>query len=147
MPCSWHRRFPAQVTHPIFMACRGTRPCPMYPPRRLRRPIGSSQGCTPYQESYMLKKTGWVSAALALTALSTLASVSLGAGSAQAAVVYCKTAGVPQGCVVRPTVPVAVVAAPRVRVATVGVARVGVGRVGVGARGVGYRPGTPWHRG
>jgi hypothetical protein len=90
----------------------------------------------------MLKKTGWVSAALASTVLAALASVSLGAGRAQAAVVYCKTAGVPQGCVVRPTVPVAVVAAPRVRVATVGVAR-----VGVGARGVGYRPGTPWNRG
>ena len=95
----------------------------------------------------MLKKTGWVSAALASTVLAALASVSLGAGPAQAAVVYCKTAGVPQGCVVRPTVPVAVVAAPRVRVATVGVARVGVGRVGVGARGVGYRPGTPLNRG
>ena len=52
----------------------------------------------------MLKKTGWVSAALASTVLAALASVSLGAGPAQAAVVYCKTAGVPQGCVVRPTV-------------------------------------------
>jgi len=58
-------------------------------------------------------------------------------------VVYCKTAGVPQGCVVRPTpVAAAVVATP-----AVGVARVGVVRVGVGARGVGVRPGTPLNRG
>lgn len=51
----------------------------------------------------MLKKAGWVSAGLSLTALSMLASVSLGAGAAEAAVVYCKTVGVPKGCVVRPT--------------------------------------------
>jgi hypothetical protein len=95
----------------------------------------------------MLKKKRWVNAALALTALSTLASVSLSAGAAEAAVVYCKTAGVPQGCVVRPAAPAAVVVAPRVRVATVGVARVGVARVGVGVRRVGYRHGTPWNRG
>jgi hypothetical protein len=81
---------------------------------------------------------------LTLAALSTLVSVSLGAVSAEAAVVYCKTVGVPKGCVVRTGVPLAVVAAPRVRVATVGVARVGVG---VGARGVGVRPGTAWNRG
>ena len=48
----------------------------------------------------MLKRTGWVSAGLTLAALSALASVSLGAGSAEAAVVYCKTAGVPQGCII-----------------------------------------------
>jgi hypothetical protein len=95
----------------------------------------------------MLKKIGWVSAALAVTALSTLASVSLGAAPAEAAVVYCKTAGVPQGCIVRPTVAAAVVVAPRVRVATVGVARIGVGRVGAGVRRVGYRHGTPWNHG
>jgi hypothetical protein len=79
----------------------------------------------------MLKKTGWLSAGL------TLAAFALGSvGSAQAAVVYCKTAGVPQGCVVRPTpVAAAVVATP-----AVGVARVGVVRVGV-------RPGTPLNRG
>jgi hypothetical protein len=92
----------------------------------------------------MLKKTGWLSAGLTLAAFSAVASFALGsAGSAQAAVVYCKTAGVPQGCVVRPT-PVAVVATPVVGVARVGVARVGVG---VGARGVGVRPGTPMNRG
>ena len=63
----------------------------------------------------MLKKAGWLGAGLTLTALSTLASISLGAGSAEAAVVYCKTVGVPKGCVVRPTAPVVVapvVAAP-----------------------------------
>jgi len=86
----------------------------------------------------MLKKTGWLSAGL------TLAAFALGSvGSAQAAVVYCKTAGVPQGCVVRSTpVAASVVATP-----AVGVARVGVVRVGVGARGVGVRPGTPLNRG
>jgi hypothetical protein len=81
----------------------------------------------------MLKKTGWVSAGLTLTALSTLASLSLGAGQAEAAVVYCKTVGVPKGCVVRPVAPVA----------AVGV----VGAPGVGAPGVGVRPGTPMNRG
>jgi hypothetical protein len=85
----------------------------------------------------MLKKAGWLSAGLTLAAFSAVASFALGSvGSAQAAVVYCKTAGVPQGCVVRPT-PVAVVATPVV----------GVARVGVGARGVGVRPGTPLNRG
>ena len=84
----------------------------------------------------MLKKTGWVSAALASTVLSALASVSLGAGPAQAAVVYCKTAGVPQGCVVRPsTIRAAAVVAP----AAVGVTHVGVTRVTpYGVRHVGY---------
>jgi hypothetical protein len=85
----------------------------------------------------MLKKTGWLSAGLTLAALSAVASFTLGGvGSAQAAVVYCKTVGVPKGCVVRPT-PVAVVATPVV----------GVGAVGVGAPGVGVRAGTPMNRG
>jgi hypothetical protein len=44
------------------------------------------------------------------------------------AVVYCKTVGVPKGCVARPV-------------------GVGVGSVGVGAPGVGVRPGTPTNRG
>lgn len=82
----------------------------------------------------MLKKAGWVGAGLTLAALSTLASVSLGAGSAEAAVVYCKTVGVPKGCVVRPDA-AAVVVAP-----------VAVG-VDVGAPGVGVRAGTPMNRG
>ena len=90
----------------------------------------------------MMKKTGWLSVGLTLAVFSAVASFALGsAGSAQAAVVYCKTAGVPQGCVVRPT---PVVAAAVVTPA-VGVARVGVTRVG--ARGVGVRPGTPMNRG
>jgi hypothetical protein len=60
----------------------------------------------------MLKKTGWLSAGLTLAAFSAVASFALGGvGSAQAAVVYCKTVGVPKGCVARPT-PVAVVATP-----------------------------------
>ena len=85
----------------------------------------------------MLKKTGWLSAGLTLAAFSAVASFALGGvGSAQAAVVYCKTVGVPKGCAVRPT-PVAVVATPVV----------GVGAVGVGAPGVGVRPGTPMNRG
>jgi len=97
----------------------------------------------------MLKKTGWVSAGLTVAALSTLVSVSLGAGSAEAAVVYCKTAGVPQGCVVRPVVPVvpvAAVAATGVHATSVRVTRVrvaNVGRVGVGARGVASAPARP----
>jgi hypothetical protein len=81
----------------------------------------------------MLKKTGWLGAGLTLAALSALASVSLGAGSAEAAVVYCKTAGVPQGCIVRPTVPAAAVATAAVATTGVHVTRV--------------RVGTPWNRG
>ena len=85
----------------------------------------------------MLKKTCWLSAGLMLAAFSAVAAFAPGGvGSAQAAVVYCKTVGVPKGCVVRPT-PVAVVATPVV----------GVGAVGVGAPGVGVRPGTPMNRG
>ena len=44
----------------------------------------------------MSAKAGWLVAGAAF------AAVSLGAGPAQA-VVYCKTVGVPKGCVVRPT--------------------------------------------
>ena len=86
----------------------------------------------------MLKKTNWLSAGLALAALSAVASFAVGAGSAQAAVVYCKTVGVPKGCVARPT-PVAA--------AAVVTPAVGVGAVGVGAPGVGVRAGTPMNRG
>lgn len=47
------------------------------------------------------------------------------------AIIYCKTVGVPKGCVSRPVAPVArAVATP-----------------GVGAVGVGVRPGTPMNRG
>ena len=87
----------------------------------------------------MLKKTGWLSAGLTLAAFSAVASFTLGGvGSAQAAVVYCKTVGVPKGCVVRP---------PPVAAAVVATPVVGVGRVGVGAPGVGVRAGTPMNRG
>jgi hypothetical protein len=59
-------------------------------------------------------------AGLAAAAFTALAMT---AGPANA-VVYCKTVGVPKGCVARP-----------------------VARVGVGAPGVGVRPGTPMNRG
>ncbi len=82
----------------------------------------------------MLKKTG-----LTVAAVSVLASfVWSGVDTAEAAVVYCKTVGVPKGCVARPT-PVAAAA-----VVTPGV---GVAGIGVGAPGVGVRAGTPMNRG
>jgi len=56
----------------------------------------------------MWKKSSFIGASIAFAAL---ASTSLMAAPAQAAVVYCKTAGVPQGCVVRPT-PIVVATAP-----------------------------------
>lgn len=101
----------------------------------------------------MSRKSASLGAGLVAAALS-VAGLWAGTGSAQAAVVYCKTAGVPQGCVVRPTVPVVPVAAATtavgvnaVRVTRVRVANVRVANVGVGARGVGVRPGTPLNRG
>lgn len=77
----------------------------------------------------MSGKTAWLIAGAAL------AAISLGAAPAQA-VVYCKTVGVPKGCVVRPTA--AVVVAPATAV---------VATPGVGAPGVGVRAGTPMNRG
>ena len=101
----------------------------------------------------MSRKSAWFGAGLIATALG-VAVLSAATGPAQAAVVYCTTAGVPQGCVVRPTVPVVPVAAATtavgvnaVRVNSVRVNRVRVANVGVGARGVGVRPGTPLNRG
>jgi len=90
-------------------------------------------------------KTGWLRAGLGLAAVSVVAAFSFGmvAGSADAAVVYCKTVGVPQGCVVRPTAAAVVVAPAPVVVAPA----VGVAGVGVGAPGVGVRAGTPMNRG
>lgn len=84
----------------------------------------------------MSKRAGALSAGLTIMALAGAAMVSLGTSPAQA-VVYCKTVGVPKGCVVRPTA--AVVAAP--------VARAAVVTPGVGAPGVGVRAGTPMNRG
>jgi hypothetical protein len=91
----------------------------------------------------MLNKSKWVSAAVALTAFSTLATVSLTAAPAEAAVIYCKTAGVPQGCIVR-TAPVVRPIVPVVRPiyrpgAPVAVRHVGYTRVTpYGVRHVGY---------
>ena len=91
----------------------------------------------------MLNKSKWMSAAVALTALSTLAAVSLAAAPAEAAIVYCKTAGVPQGCIVRPTGPVVRPVVPVVRPVyrggPVAVRHVGYTRVTpYGVRHVGY---------
>lgn len=85
----------------------------------------------------MSKRAGALCAGLTITAL---AMVSLGTSPAQAAEVYCKTVGVPKGCVVRPTA--AVVVAPGAPVAAAVVAT-----PGVGAPGVGVRAGTPMNRG
>ncbi|HEV2553525.1 MAG TPA: hypothetical protein VGV17_07205 [Bosea sp. (in: a-proteobacteria)] len=89
---------------------------------------------------------------LGLAALSALAGLTLGAAPAEA-VVYCKTVGVPKGCVARPApvvvrpapvvVGAPVVAAPAARAAVATPYR----GVGAGARGVGVRPGTPANRG
>jgi hypothetical protein len=88
----------------------------------------------------MLKKTNWLSAGLTVAALSAVASFAVGVSPARAAVVYCKTIGVPKGCVARPTP----VAAAAVATPVVGVGAVGVG---VGAPGGGVRAGTPMNRG
>ncbi|MCK1391980.1 hypothetical protein [Bradyrhizobium sp. 1] len=84
----------------------------------------------------MSKKAGVLSAGLTIMMLASAAVVSLGPSPAQA-VVYCKTVGVPRGCVVRPTGAVVVAPAAAVVVAT----------PGVGAPGVGVRAGTPMNRG
>ncbi|MDP3408801.1 hypothetical protein [Bosea sp. (in: a-proteobacteria)] len=84
-------------------------------------------------------------AGLGLAALSALAAITLGSTPAQA-VVYCKTVGIPKGCVVRPApvvVGAPVVGAPVARAAVATPYR----GVGAGARGVGVRPGTPANRG
>lgn len=84
----------------------------------------------------MVGNVGFTRAGLALAGFSALAAVSFGASPAEA-VVYCKTVGVPKGCVARPVAPV--VRAP--------VARAAVVTPGVGAPGVGVRAGTPMNRG
>jgi hypothetical protein len=81
----------------------------------------------------MLIKSKSLSAALAAVFMAAGAA-SLGASPAKAAVVYCKTAGVPQGCVVRP----APVIAPVPVVAPVRIARVGYYGGPVAVRHVGY---------
>ena len=87
----------------------------------------------------MSKRAGALSAGLTIMVLAGAAMLSLGTSPAQA-VVYCKTVGVPKGCVARPTAAVAVApGAP--------VARAAVATPGVGAPGVGVRAGTPMNRG
>jgi hypothetical protein len=76
----------------------------------------------------MVRSASLSSVALAVTALT---AVSMAAGPANA-IVYCRTVGVPKGCVARPVAPVA---------------RRAVMTPGVGAPGVGVRPGTPMNRG
>jgi len=96
------------------------------------------------QERHMSKKLEMVGGAVALTALAALAMVSF-AAPADAAVVYCKTAGVPQGCIVRPTV--VPVVRPIVRPVPVaaGVTHVGVTRVTpYGVAHVGYNRVRVW---
>ena len=81
----------------------------------------------------MSGKTGWLAAGVTLATIVTAVLP----GPAEAAVVYCKTVGVPKGCVARPTA--AVVATPA--------AAAVVATPGVGAPGVGVRAGTPMNRG
>ena len=80
-------------------------------------------------------KAGTLQVGLTVVALAGAAMMTLSTSPAQA-VVYCKTVGVPKGCVVRPA-PVVVAPAAAVAVAT----------PGVGAPGVGVRAGTPMNRG
>lgn len=82
----------------------------------------------------MLKKVQALGAGLMVATLVTFAS------APAHAVVYCKTVGVPKGCVVRPAA--AVVVAPVAPVAAAAVVT-----PGVGAPGVGVRAGTPMNRG
>jgi len=86
----------------------------------------------------MSRNAGALRAGLTMMVLAGAAVASLGTRPAQA-VVYCKTVGVPKGCVVRPD---AVVVAPGAPVAAAVVAT-----PGVGAPGVGVRAGTPMNRG
>lgn len=72
-----------------------------------------------------------ISLSYAGLALAALTAVSMSAGPANA-IVYCKTVGVPKGCIARPVAPVA---------------RRAVVTPGIGAPGVGVRPGTPMNRG
>jgi hypothetical protein len=99
------------------------------------------------QERQMSKKLEMVGGAVALTALAALAMVSF-AAPADAAVVYCKTAGVPQGCIVRPTVMPVVRPVPVIRprpVTVAGVTHVGVTRVTpYGVAHVGYNRVRVW---
>lgn len=88
----------------------------------------------------MVRTVRFRGAVLAASTFSALALVMTSPASADA-VIYCKTVGVPKGCIARPVAPVApvvvapVVVAPRVAVP------------GVGAPGVGVAPGRVGNRG
>jgi hypothetical protein len=86
-----------------------------------------------------MSKSKSLGAALAAVFMS-VAAASLATTPANAAAAYCKTAGVPQGCIVRPT-PAPVVVAP---VAAASVARVGYYGGPVAIRHVGYTRVTPY---
>src|SRR5262249_36595013 len=60
----------------------------------------------------MLRMIRFALAAMTAVTLPALAPVSIGAKPAAAAMVYCKTAGVPTGCVPRPTTGVVYCTAP-----------------------------------
>ena len=89
-----------------------------------------------------MSKSKSLSAALAAVFMSVVAA-SLATTPANAAAVYCKTAGVPQGCIVRPT-PAPVVVAPVAPVAAASVARVGYYGGPVAIHHVGYTRVTPY---
>ena len=81
-------------------------------------------------------------AALAAVFIS-VAAAALATTPANAAAVTCKTAGEPQGCIVRPT-PAPVIVAPAAPVATASVARVGYYGGPVAIKHVGYTRVTPY---
>jgi hypothetical protein len=91
----------------------------------------------------MLTKSKSLSAALAAVFMSA-AAASLATTPANAAVVSCKTAGVPQGCVVRPVTPAPAVVAPVAPVAAARVTRVGYYGGPVAIHHVGYTRVTPY---
>lgn len=83
-----------------------------------------------------MSKKSFIGAAIALAVISTAA---LAAAPANAAAVYCKTAGVPQGCIVSPTAPVYV--AP---VARTSVTRAAYYGPNAAVKHVGYTRVTPY---
>lgn len=87
-----------------------------------------------------MSKSRSLGSAVALAVLSTAA---LASAPAKAAVVYCKTAGVPQGCVVRPT-PVVVAPVAGAAVVTPGapVARAAVATPGAPVARAAAAPGV-----
>jgi hypothetical protein len=91
----------------------------------------------------MLSKSKSYSAALAAVFMS-VAAASLATTPANAAAVYCKTAGVPQGCVVRPVAPVVVAPVAAASVTRVGYTRVGYYGGPVAIHHVGYTRVTPY---